>query len=74
MDQVIFHLINELWTNPASTCSWPRSATFEIWKPRAILWWFMRCFHGFKGARLFFAAVTLFISEQISRPPFEERD
>src|SRR6266850_75611 len=66
MDQVIFHLINERWTNSALDLFMAAISNVEIWMPVLIgLLVYALVFMGFKGrAFVFCLLVTLFISEQ----------
>ena len=66
MDQVIFHLINERWTNPALDLFMGALSNVEIWSPLLIaLVVYALVFMGFKGrAFVFCLLVTLIISEQ----------
>ena len=65
MDQVIFHLINERWTNPALDLFMAAISNVEIWRPVLIaLVIYALVFMGFKGrAFVFCLIVTLIISE-----------
>jgi undecaprenyl-diphosphatase len=59
MDQFIFHLINEGWTNPALDLSLAAISDVEIWKPVLIgLVVYALIFMGFKG-RAFILCVLL---------------
>src|ERR1700730_8273216 len=66
MDQTLFHLINERWTNPALDLFMAAISNVEIWKPVLIaLVVYALVFMGFKGrAFVFCLLVTLIISEQ----------
>ena len=66
MDQFIFHLINERWTNPAFDLFMAAISNVEIWRPVLIgLLVYALVFMGFKGrAFVFCLLVTLFVSEQ----------
>ena len=66
MDQVIFHLINERWANPALDLFMGAISNVEIWRPVLIaLVIYALVFMGFKGrAFVFCLLVTLIISEQ----------
>ena len=66
MDQTLFHLINEKWTNPALDLFMAAISNVEIWRPLLIgLLVYALVFMGFKGrAFVFCLLVTLFISEQ----------
>lgn len=65
MDQAVFHLINEQWTNPALDLFMAAISDVEIWKPLfAVLVLYALIFGGFKGrAFVFCVAFTLLISE-----------
>jgi membrane-associated phospholipid phosphatase len=67
MDQFLFHLINERWTNPALDLFMAVISDVEIWKPVIIaLAIYALVFMGFKGrAFIFCLLVTLVISEQL---------
>ena len=67
MDQTLFHLINERWTNPALDLFMAAMSDVEIWKPILIgLVLYALLFMGFKGrAFVFCLAVTLLFSEQV---------
>jgi len=66
MDQTLFHLINEKWTNPALDLFMAAISNVEIWRPLLIgLLVYALVFMGFKGrAFVFCLLVTLSISEQ----------
>src|ERR1700730_10958154 len=66
MDQVIFHFINEGWTNSALDLFMAAISNVEIWMPVIIaLLVYALVFMGFKGrAFVFCLLVTLFISDQ----------
>ena len=66
MDQTLFHLINERWTNPALDLFMAAISNVEIWKPVFFgLGLYALLFMGFKGrAFVFCLLVTLIISEQ----------
>ena len=61
MDQAIFHLINERWTNPALDLFMAAISDIEIWKPFVILLvLYALIFGGFKGrAFVFCLGLTL---------------
>jgi undecaprenyl-diphosphatase len=67
MDQAIFLLINERWTNPALDLFMAAISNVEIWKPVLIaLGVYALVFMGFKGrAFVFCLLVTLIFSEQL---------
>lgn len=68
MDQTIFHLINERWTNPFLDLFMAALSDSEIWKPLLIL--IALCvliFGGFKGrAWLFCLLFSLVIAQQVT--------
>ena len=66
MDQTLFHLINEGWTNSALDLFMAAISNVEIWTPVLFgLLLYALVFMGFKGrAFVFCLLVTLFISEQ----------
>ena len=66
MDQALFHLINERWTNPVLDLFMAAISDLEIWRPVIIaLMLYALVFMGFKG-RAFVSClvVILLISEQ----------
>jgi undecaprenyl-diphosphatase len=67
MDQFLFHLINERWTNPALDLFMAAMSDVEIWKPVLIgLAVYALAFMGFKGrAFVFCLLLTLLLSEQV---------
>src|SRR5437764_15406857 len=73
MDQVIFHLVNEGWTNPALDLFMAAISNVEIWRPVLIgLLVYALVFMGFKGrAFVFCLLVSLFISEQLFVRPLK---
>ena len=73
MDQVIFHLINERWTNPAFDLFMAAISNVEIWRPVLIgLLVYALVFMGFKGRTFVFCLlVSLFISEQLLVRPLK---
>ena len=73
MDQVIFHLINERWTNPALDLFMAAISNVEIWKPLLIvLVLYALVFMGFKGrAFVFCLLVTLVSAEQLLVRPLK---
>jgi undecaprenyl-diphosphatase len=68
MDQAIFHLINERWTNPAFDLFMAAISNSEIWKPLIILAALaVLIFGGFKGrAFLLCLLLTLVLNEQLT--------
>jgi len=55
MDQTLFHLINEQWTNPALDLFMAAISNVDIWKPLiALLVLYALIFGGFKGRALLF--------------------
>ena len=68
MDQTLFHLINEQWTNPALDLFMAAISNVEIWKPLIIL--LVLCgliFGGFKGrAFLFCLALALLLNTNLT--------
>src|SRR5438128_428776 len=68
MDQTIFHLINERWTNPVLDLFMAALSDSEIWKPLLIL--IALCvliFAGFKGrAWLLCLLFSLVIAQQVT--------
>ena len=68
MDQAIFHLINERWTNPMLDLFMAAISNIDIWKPLLIVILLMvLVFGGFKGrACLFSLLIVLLISEQVT--------
>ena len=68
MDQAIFHLINEQWTNPVLDLFMGAISNVEIWKPLLILIALvLLIFGGFKGrAFILCLLVSLLIAEQIT--------
>src|SRR5256885_7908088 len=73
MDQTLFHLINEGWTNPALDLFMAAISNVEIWRPVLIgLLVYALVFMGFKGrAFVFCLLVTLAISEQFLVRPLK---
>jgi len=50
LDQTLFHLINEQWTNPSLDLFMAAASNSEIWKPLFIaIGLSMLLFGGFKG-------------------------
>lgn len=68
MDQALFHLINEQWTNPALDLFMAAISNVDIWKPLiALLVLSCLIFGGFKGRALVFCvAVTLLVDTGIT--------
>jgi undecaprenyl-diphosphatase len=66
MDQTLFHLINEQWTNPVLDLFMAAISNVEIWKPVFVaLGLYALVFMGFKGrAFVFCLLVTLVICDQ----------
>jgi undecaprenyl-diphosphatase len=69
MDQTLFHLINERWTNSALDLFMAAMSNIDIWKPVLILAVLIMLFSGgFKGrACLLCLMVALLISMQVTR-------
>jgi undecaprenyl-diphosphatase len=68
MDQALFHLINERWTNSALDLFMAALSNVEIWRPLLIgVVVFMLAFGDFKGrACIVCLLVALLISEQVT--------
>jgi undecaprenyl-diphosphatase len=68
LDESLFHLINERWTNPVLDLFMAALGNVEIWRPLLIgVLIFMLVFGGFKGrACIFCLLVSLLISEQVT--------
>ena len=68
MDQTLFHLINEQWTNPALDLFMAAISNVEIWKPLiALLVLALLIFGGFKGRALVFClALALLVDTGIT--------
>ena len=68
MDQGLFHLINERWTNPVLDLFMAGLSNVEIWRPLLIgVLIFMLVFAGFKGrACTVCLLITLLVSEQVT--------
>ena len=68
MDQALFHLINQQWTNPLLDLFMAAISNVEIWKPLIILLLLYPLFFGgFKGrAFLLCLAVTLLINSSLT--------
>jgi undecaprenyl-diphosphatase len=73
MDQVIFHLINERWTNSVLDLFMAAISNVEIWRPVLIgLLVYALVFMGFKGrAFVLCLLLILFISEQLLVRPLK---
>ena len=67
MDQALFHLINEQWTNPALDLFMAAISNVDIWKPFiVVLVLYAIFFRGFKGRALVFCClVALLISSAL---------
>ena len=67
MDQTIFYLINERWTNPGLDLFMAAISNIEIWKPFiVVLVLYAIFFRGFKGRALVFCClVALLISSAL---------
>ena len=68
MDQTLFHLINEQWTNPALDLFMAAISNPDIWKPLiAILVLYALIFGGFKGRALVFClGVALLVNSNLT--------
>jgi undecaprenyl-diphosphatase len=68
MDQTLFHLINERWTNPALDLFMAAVSNIEIWKPLVVLIALsFLIFGGFKGrAFIFCLLISLLVAEQVT--------
>ncbi len=68
MDQTLFHLINEKWTNPAFDLFMAAISNIEIWKPLLILVALaLLVFGGFKGrAFIFCLLISLLIADRVT--------
>jgi undecaprenyl-diphosphatase len=68
MDQALFHLINERWTNPVLDLVMASLANVEIWRPLLIgVLIFMLVFCGFRGrACVLCLLVSLLICEPVT--------
>ncbi|SRR6266487_531825 len=68
MDQTIFHLINERWTNPALDLFMAALSNIEIWKPLLIVLVLVALLMGGFKARacLFCLLISLLIAEQFT--------
>jgi undecaprenyl-diphosphatase len=73
MDQVVFHLVNEQWTNPALDLFMAALSNVEIWKPLFVgIALYAVIFGGFKGrAFVFSALLALAISDQLLVRPLK---
>jgi len=68
MDQTLFHLINQGWTNPALDLFMAAMSNIDIWKPfLAIIVLLALVFGGFKArACILCLLIALLISEQVT--------
>jgi undecaprenyl-diphosphatase len=68
MDQALFHLINQPWTNPALDLFMAAMSNIDIWKPfLAIIVLLALVFGGFKArACILCLLIALLISEQVT--------
>src|SRR5215470_10599822 len=68
MDQAIFHLINQRWTNPALDLFMAAMSNIEIWRPFLVLIGLgIAIWGGFRGrAFLLCLLITLLISENVT--------
>lgn len=68
MDQTIFHLINERWTNPALDLFMAAISSSEIWKPLLVVTaLIIVIFGGFKGrACIICILLSLLVAEQFT--------
>jgi undecaprenyl-diphosphatase len=68
MDQALFHLINQGWTNPALDLFMAAMSNIDIWKPfLAIIALLALVFGGFKArACILCLLIALLISEQVT--------
>jgi undecaprenyl-diphosphatase len=68
MDQALFHLINEKWTNPALDLFMAAISDIDIWKPFLILIALaLLVWGGFKGrAFVFCLLISLLIGDQVT--------
>jgi len=68
MDQTLFHLINERWTNPALDLFMAAISNSEIWKPIfVVIVLIMVVFGGFKGrACVICILLSLLVAEQFT--------
>ncbi len=73
MDQTIFHLINEQWTNPVLDLFMAAMSDAKIWQPVFVgIGLFLLIFGGFKGrAFLFCVLVALAISSNLLVAPLK---
>lgn len=69
VDQTLFHLINERWTNPALDLFVAAIGNVEIWTPLAIVIPLgLLIFGGFKGrAFIFCLLISLLVAEPFTR-------
>jgi len=68
MDQALFHLINQRWTNPALDLFMAAMSNIDIWKPfLAVIVLLALIFGGFKArACILCLLIALLISEQVT--------
>lgn len=68
MDQTLFHLINERWTNPALDLFMAALSNVDIWKPVILLLvLYALIFRGFKGRALVCCvAIALFVTGNLT--------
>lgn len=68
MDQALFHLVNEQWTNPALDLFMAALSDIEIWKPFIIVIVLIALFFGGFKARtcIFCILLTLLIAGQVT--------
>src|SRR5439155_17159519 len=68
MDQALFHLINEKWTNPVLDLFMAAVSNVEIWKPLLILLAVLALIFGRFKARacIFCMLLSLLIAEQVT--------
>jgi undecaprenyl-diphosphatase len=68
MDQAVFHLINEQWTNPALDLFMAAISNVNIWIPAIVLLvLYALIFCGFKGRALVFCvAIALFVTGNLT--------
>ena len=68
MDQALFHLVNEQWTNPALDLFMAAISNLDIWKPFIILLMlYLIFFRGFKGRALVFCVTfILFVTGHVT--------
>ena len=68
MDQALFHLINEQWTNPALDLFMAAISNVDIWMPLIVLLvLYALIFAGFKGRALVFCVgLALFLNASVT--------